>query len=68
MGNTKQELWYEDNRHSSILKDYIYLHEDNFVDWIDLAKSYHDAAQAIIRSFCRDPRDKIIPISVTGLL
>jgi hypothetical protein len=68
MGRKKRDLWYEDDRYSTNMGDRIYLHADNFIDWIDLAESYHDAVLATLHSFYRDPEGKVSPISVTGFL
>jgi hypothetical protein len=64
----RRQKWQEDYRYSTDMGGRICLYADNFVDWINLAESYHDAARATIHSFYRSSEVKVSPVSVAGFL
>ena len=68
MARNKHGRWVEDFRYSSNMGDRILLHADNFIGWVNLAESYHDAVRVTLHSFYRDPEGKVSPVSVTGFL
>ena len=68
MARNRRGQWWEDLRYSTDMGGRICLHADNFVDWVNLAESYHDAVRVNLHSFYRDPEGKVSPVSVTGFL
>jgi len=67
MGKKKRETWQEDFSRSLKMGPML-VHFDNIQLWLDRAEAFHDAAQATVHSYLKDPDGKVDPVPAIGFL